>query len=458
MTFDRQLRPIPSAEVPFSLPKIINFELENGLKVLFVKKDDLPILRFNLIANTGSKLDPKYQKGLANLLAMTIDEGAGEFNALELSDEFETLGTHFGVRGNHDSIFITMQTLEENFERSLELFTKVLAQPLFNEKDFAREQNKILTRIMQLKDEPDEAADIAFHRFVFQNSSPYAYPTIGFEKSVKNISAEDIKNFYAQYFAPNNSSLIVVGSIEENELQKILSKHLNNWKRKNISSIELPENKIGANQIYIVDKKSSVQSEIRVGHLSGKRDEKDYFQKFLLNTILGGQFTSRINLNLREKKGYTYGASSAFGYYKDAGYFGVNTSVGIENTANAVQEIIGELERILNGVTKEELEFAKSSIVRKFPSNFETYSQIASNLSAKVIHSLPDNYFNDYIKNINSVPIEEVNKAAAENISPDKLIIVIVGDKEKIKSQFKEINIENFIETNVETLENNYLL
>ena len=191
-----------------------------------------------------------------------------------------------------------------------------------------------------------------------------------------------------------------------------------------------------------------VQSEIRVGHLSTKRNEEDYYSRLILNTILGGQFSSRINLNLREKKGYTYGAHSRFNYFKESAYFYVSTSVGIENTANAIAEIFNELNGIQGGVTPDELEFAKSSIIRKFPSNFESNKQIASNLIGMVIHSLPEEYFNNYVVNVKSINIGDVNSAAAKFILPEKSVTVIVGDKAKLTGQLKDFDIE-IIETGI---------
>ncbi len=436
----RSIKPSPSNEINFSLPEIEKFKLDNELEVFFINKSKLPIIQMNLIINAGSVFDENEKKGLSNLFSMTVDEGAGKYNSLELSDEFETIGSHFNVSSSEDHVYFSLQTLTENFERSLELLSLVITSPHLDEKDFLREQRKIITRLLQQQDEPDEIADLVFEYCVFGKTNPYAFPITGYESSVQNISISDIRNFYSKYILPNNSSLIVVGNIGKEELQENLNKYFHKWKSKNISQeliFPLMPNK---KNIFLVDKKNSVQSEIRVGHISTKRKDNDYFPKLILNTILGGQFTSRINLNLREKKGYTYGAHSRFNYLKECGNFYITTSVASENTANAVKEIFNELDGIRKGVTPEELEFAKLSLIRKFPSNFETYKQIASNLIVSVIHSLPEDYFNTYIKNIKEVTIEEVNSAAEKYILPDDSIIVIVGSKDILEKQLFEIN------------------
>ncbi len=207
--------------------------------------------------------------------------------------------------------------------------------------------------------------------------------------------------------------------------QTYLNKYLPDWKNNNNNFTFLNESPQQTKRIYVYHKEDSVQTEIRVGHISPNRNNDDYFKRMLLNTILGGQFTSRINLNLRERNGYTYGATSRFQYYKDSAFFEVTTSAGIENSVNALKEILFELENIHNGVTDNEVEFAKSSITKKFPLNFETHRQISASLTGKILYNLPDNYFHNYINSVNSVLKSEINKAAKDFINNDNLSIVL---------------------------------
>jgi zinc protease len=428
------------------MPSQSKFSLNNELDIYFVKKNDLPIVRLNVIINAGSKFDPLNKKGTSNLLTMCIDEGAGKYNALELSEQFDLLGAHFSLNCNNDTIQITLQTLKENFRAALDLLGKILTKPHLTEKEFEREKSKIQTRLKQLSDDPDYLANTAFESLLFGDKHPYSFPVLGLDDNIANISNDDIKSFYKKYILPNNSFIIAVGDITETELKENLNEKISVWEKGNadfqVGTASSPDNKT----VYIVNKKDSVQTEIRIGHHSTGKKSKDYFSKHLLNTILGGQFTSRINLNLREKHGYTYGAGSSFNYYKDDAYFGVSTSVGIENTAKALNEIYYELNNIHCGVTEEELSFAKSSIIRKFPLNFETFRQVASHIIGKVIYDLPDDYFDKYIENIKSVTIDEVNKAATDNIFSNSEMTVLVGDKDKLLEQLKD---NNFGEINV---------
>jgi len=445
-SIDKSVKPVPSEEISFSLPEIEKFKLSNNLEVYFIQKTKLPILQFNLLINAGSYLDPAGKKGLSNLLSMAIDEGAGKFNSLELSDEFDLLGSNFSVSSSEDNIYISLQTLKDNLDKSLDLFSMVIKSPHLNESDFKREQRKIITHILQQQDEPDEIADLVFDHIIFGAANPYCSPVVGYDEDVKQISVDDVKTFYSGFILPNNSKLIVVGDISKEELIEKLELYFKDWASKEkTADISFP--KTGSDKkIFLFDKKGSVQSEIRIGHSAPNRNEIDFFPKTILNNILGGQFTSRINLNLREKKGYTYGAHSRFNYLRESAYFLATTSVGAENTGNAVREIMNELEGIKAGIKNEELDFAKSSLIRKFPSNFETYKQIASNLISMVIHSLPGDYFNTYLDNIKSVSKEQVNNAAENYIKPDKAVTVIVGDKDKILDQLKDLNGAGIIE------------
>ncbi|MGA7837065.1 MAG: pitrilysin family protein [Ignavibacteriaceae bacterium] len=446
---ERSQKPGANGEIKFSLPEIQEFRLNNSLNVLFVQKDELPIVRFNLITNSGGKYDTANKKGLANLFSRVLDEGAGKYNAIELSDEFDSLGTNFNINCFNDNIHISLQTLAENLDKSLELFATVLISPHLDKKSFDREKRKVITALQQLKDSPDEIADIAFDHIVFGKNNPYAHPVIGYPDGLENISTEDISSFYKERLGPADSTLIVVGNINREILEEKLNNYFSDWKSNSSNpQLSFPSTSSGPN-IYFVHKEGSVQSEIRIGHIAEKRSKGNFFPKHMMNIILGGQFSSRINLNLREDKGYTYGAHSRFNYLKEAAQFIVSTSVGSENTGNAINEIIRELDEIKKGIKKEELAFAKSSVTLRFPGNFETYGQIAGNLISLVLHSLPRNYFSTYLDSINNVNEEQITRAAVENIHTDKLSVLVAGDKKLFLEQLEGLEISEIIELDI---------
>lgn len=436
MQIDRSKRPKSSGNIDFSLPTLFTQRLNNGLDVYFVEKNELPIIRLSLLINSGSRYDPLDMKGLNNLVAMCVDEGAGELNSLQLADEFEMLGAQFSVSADDDVILLSLQVLTENFTKAFKLFTDVLTKPQFNEADFKREQNKVLVKLKQLNAEPDYLADTAFEFLLFGNSSPYSFPTLGTDKTVNRISTEAVRNSYSNNFAPINSKFVVVGNIGLN-IQSQINSALELWTSKSSINNQMIKVEKSNRQLFIINKEDSVQTEIRVGHSTTKRNPVDFFQKQIFNLVLGGQFSSRLNLNLREKNGFTYGISSRFNYWKDAGYFGISTSVDTDLTYSALKEIFFEVTKIKEGISLEELTFAKSSLIKRYPSNFETYRQISGNIISKIIHNLPDNYFESYVEKVNSLSLEEVNEAGSKSIHTEELVTVLVGDSTRILSQIK---------------------
>ncbi len=443
MSLDRTKKPTSMTGLEFVPPVIEEIKFKNGLRIFYLYKDKLPLIRLNLMIDAGSKYDPIDKKGLAYLTSLVLDEGADGLNALELSDEFDLLGSNFNVSTDNDSINLSLQCLTENFERSFELFSKVLLYPEFKEDDFNREKKKLITQIIQSKDEPDYLADQIFDKIIFGTSSPYSFPVIGYEDSVNSINLNDIINHYHNFFTASNSFLVIVGNTPREQLISLLEKYLPGWENKSTNKYLSFNSSSQKNKFFMHHKAEAVQTEIRVGQVTQKRDSKDYFQKLLLNAVLGGQFTSRINLNLRERNGYTYGATSRFQYFKETGFFQVATSVGAENTGNALKEILFEIDNIKKGITDQELEFAKSSITKKFPMNFETYRQIVSNVSGKILYDLPDDYFETYIDKISNVTKNEVEDIAKTSINNNELVIVLVGDKNLIKDKINNLGFDS---------------
>lgn len=430
----------------FTIPKIKLFHSANGSEIYFIKKDKLPIVYFTVLFFSGSKYDPTEQKGLAFLTSLLIDEGAGEYDALQLNNEIEKLGTVLNIGVNHDTFSFSILSLKENFIRSFELLSKILNEPKFEEKDFTREKKKVLDKILQLKDEPSYIANTAFYKQIF-GENYYAFPEIGYEKFIQNILNDDVKKFYDKYLRNTKRKYIVVGNISEEEILKLIDKHFAS-QTNDIDEVlfELPIR--SKTKFYFIHKVDSAQGEIRIGHIAKTKNSSDYYATKIMNTILGGQFSSRINLNLRERKGFTYGAHSFFNYFKKAGYFEVATAVNIQNVGDAVSEILFELNNIRENITKEEIDFAKSYLIKRFPSNFETYTQLVQNIFSIILHSLPIDYYEHYIPNIDSTTNEEIIKAAKQNIFPNELVVLTVGDKNKLLPQFMNL-AEEVIELDI---------
>jgi zinc protease len=433
----RKYPPSEYGKIEFSLPSIEKAKLGNN-NLYYVHKSNLPICQLDLMINSGSKSDPQGKDGLAHLTAMLLDEGAGEFDALELSDEFEKLGTIFSISSDKDTIHLSLLSMEEYFERSLELLSMVLFKPKFTNEDFQREKQKLLSKIIQSKDNPSNLAHVLFDKLIYTNSG-YSKPIIGTKESINSISLDDIREYHKNVILNGAWDTICVVNYEKSKLENLIAKHLSHDISHEFRGTQIESNTdLSPTKIYLVNHEGAAQTELMIGHCGTKRDEGNYFARHLLNSILGGQFTSRINLNLREDKGYTYGAGSTFSYNKNAGSFYVSTSVQSEVTGNAINEILYELNNIQKGVSEKELDFAKSSLVKRFPAQFETYSQVSNNLANIIIHGLPFNYYNLYLSNLQKTSIEEVNQSAHKYIHNNNLVIVCVGNSEMIKKQLLE--------------------
>lgn len=435
-----RLKPEIKNEIHFKIEDIHTKNLSNGLKIFYLQKEKLPLIRINFKIEAGGKFDAVSIPGLARLTSRIIDEGADGLSALEISDEFDLLGTDISISTDNDFISFSLQSLEENFERSVELLSKIILKPDFPEKEFEREKRKLLVSILQLKDDPERIADQIFDKVLFDGHY-YSLPVNGYYETVEKIIPDDVKKHYSENFRADKSFVVGAGSISNEKFCDLIEKYFAVWTT-NDTEHSLPSEILNINnKIFIYDKPESVQTEIRVGYVSGKRNQEDFFRKHLLNTIFGGQFNSRLNSNLREKNGFTYGVHSQFSYLKDNGYFVISTSVNNENTFAAVNEILNEVDKLKNGVTEEEIGFAKTSLTRKYPLYFETYRHLTSNLSALATQNLPLNYFNTYLHELNKVTPDEVNFEAAKLAKAD-MKIILVGNKISFADEFQKSGVE----------------
>ncbi len=429
---DRTIKPIPTGEIEFNLPEINKFELDNKLKVYFVKKNTLPIIQINFVIPSGSIYDPQNQNGIAKLTSMLLDEGAGNLSGLEIADKLETLGAILNINTNKEFTTLSLLTLKENLVKSLEIISLIITSPDFNKTDFERELLRLKNQIIQLNDDPSYIASDEFIKTVY-NGTPFEFATNGSLETIKNIAEEKIKSFYSVRYLPNKSYVITVGDTNQDELNKLLNTFFGHWQINEPVIISSTTVKKTSRQIVFIDKPNAAQSELRVGHFSKGRNSDDFYARTVLNSIIGGQFSSRINLNLREDKGYTYGVNSNYSYNSLGSTFTISTSIKTENTIEAVKEILFELENVKSTITEEEITFSKSYLIRRYPSLFETYSQVAANISLLPIFNLQDDYFENYISNLNSVNLGEVSKAANDAILLDEMVIIVLGNKSIIK-------------------------
>jgi zinc protease len=443
-TGDRSLLPKEKPDPKLVLPAVQRRKLSNGLDVLVVEHHELPVVSLNLVMKMGAAGDPADKAGLASITADMLDEGTATRSSLEISDQLARIGSSLNIGAGWDSTTASMRTLTRHLDRALEIYSDVISNPAFPEKDFERLRLQRLAALRQQRDSPDAIAGLVFQTVLYGRGHPYGHPLAGDEASLTGLSGADVRGFYETYYRPNNSALIVVGDVKPDAVVAKLEKAFAGWKSGHVPAVDVSAAPLQRDHsaIYLVDRPGSVQSVIQIGQVGAPRSSPDYFPLFVMNRILGGASSARINLNLREDKGYTYGANSAFSFRRGAGPFTAQAPVQGFSTKESVYEFMKEIRGIRGEipVTPAELEAAKQSIVRGFPRNFETPDQIAGNLELIVTYDLPDTYFNSYIERVQAVSLEDVNRVANRYLQPDRMAIVIVGDRNSIERPLRTLD------------------
>ena len=426
----------------FRLPRMQRRTLSNGLEVRLVEHHEMPVLGMQLIVRGGGAADPADHAGLASVTADLLDEGTATRDALTLSGELDAIGARLLTFAEWDANGMVLLTTTRQADRGLELFADILLRPAFPEKDFDRLRNQRLTGLRQRRDNPIAIADLVYTTVLYGSKHPYGHSMFGTEPSLRQITLKDIRAYYDSYYRPNNSTLIVVGDITMDRLVPKLEKAFAGWQKGDVPPVDLtpppPREKA---VIYLVDKPGAAQSVLSIGHVGVERGTADYYPLLVMNAILGGQFSSRVNMNLRETKGYTYGARTGFDYRRGAGPFTASAGVQTAVTKESVFEFMKELRGIRGDmpITEAELEFAKQSLVRGFPRTFETPEQIAGRLATVALYGLPDDYFDSYVERVSAVTADDVKRVATRYLDPDRMAIVVVGDRAVVEKGLREL-------------------
>ncbi len=440
-TLDRSKVPALGPPPKVSLPPIVTRQLPNGLKLMIVEQHELPLADFVLVVGSGGTMDPAAKGGVANLTSSMLTEGTASRSALEIADQIAYLGIGLNAGSSWDAATVNLHTPTSQLDSALALFSDVVLHPAFRGEDFERVKKNRLTALVQLKDRPTAIADQAYAAILYGTSHPYGHNLLGTEASVTGMSAADLQSFYRTNFVPNNATLIVVGDVTPDVVEKKVSALLGGWQRGNVSPVTFGNApKAGATTVNLVDKPGAAQSSFRIGSIGVPRSTKDYFALNVMNTILGGTFTSRLMQNLRETHGYTYGARSRFDMRQSAGPFTASAEVVAAKTDSGLIEFMKELNAIRDTVPTVELNKAKRFLQLSMPSDFETTQQIANQLIPVVLYGLPLDYYNNYVSNIENITQADVQRVARQYINPSSLAIVIVGDRKSIESGLKAVN------------------
>ncbi len=441
---DRSSPPKPGPAPRLTLPPVQTRTLANGLPVWIVERPRVPTVTLVLVVKSGSAADPAGRYGLASLTAAMLTEGAGGRDALTLADEVDFLGATLESSSSFDASTVTLQVPVARLAQALPLMADVATRPDFPQAELDRLREQRLTGLRTARDNPPQIASLAFPLLVYGDGHRYGTSALGTATSLRGFTPDQLRQFHAAHYRPDNAALIVAGDVSAATLLPLLEKYLATW-RAPAGALAPPAlaapAPLAARAVTLVDKPGAAQSVIRIGAVGAARDTPDYFALQVMNTILGGSFTSRLNQNLREEHGYAYGAASNFDMRRLAGPFFAGANVQTDKTAESVTEIMNELQAIRREVPSDELAKARNYLALRFPGEFETNAAVADAYADLAIYGLPVTYYDSYVERIQAVTAADVQRVAARYVQPERLAVVVVGDRQVVEAKLKALDL-----------------
>jgi zinc protease len=438
----RKEPPKPGQARPPQLPTPSSFQLANGLTVLVNERPGLPFVSASLVVKTGSGANPAGKPGLASFAAAMLDEGTATRSALQIADEVAQLGGSLTTTSSMDAVQVAAGSLRRTFPALVDVVADVVRHPAFPADEVERQRASRLASLAQQRGNASQVANAAMFGALYGSSHPYGYTELGTEASNKAMTADDMRRFWTENFVPNNAALVVSGQITVTDLKPLVEKAFGDWQRGTPAAPAPGEPATTSARLVLVDRSAAPQTEVRVAAIGAPRATPDYEAIRVMNETLGGLFSSRINLNLREAHGYTYGAYSQFVFRRTPGPFLVGAGVRTDVTAPAVSEILREVQRMRDsGVTPDELSMAKDSLVRSLPSQFETSEGTTTSTANIYMYDLGVDYYSKLPSRLMAVTADQVKAVSAKYLVPEKLIVVAVGDRAKIGGALQKLDL-----------------
>jgi len=434
--------PAPAPASALRLPRPTRFTLANGLTVYHVEDHSLPLVTAGLVFRSGSAADPADLPGLAYFTADMLEQGTKTSDAMKIADRLHAIGTTWDVNFDMDSGARRVRSLTGNASAAMALLAEVALQPTFPEAEIERGRQDRLAALLQQKDSPPETATRVFLPALYGPNHPYGHTILGTEASLKKITRDDIARFHETEDTPGNAALVVVGDMPEAAVRKMAQERFGTWKGAASAARALPAGAATGSRVVIVDKPGMPQTRLLVGQLGVARNDPDYDALSVMNTILGGGFTSRINQNLREKNGYTYGTYSTVSENAGPGRLVVAGGIRTDVTGPAIAEIFKEVRGMKEGsVTEAELARARGARIQALPGRFETSGYVATQMGSLFTFGLPDDYFQTLPGRLGKITAEDLSAMARKYLVPDQMLIVAVGDRSKIAPQIEPLGL-----------------
>jgi zinc protease len=439
---DRTKPPTPADVRDFIFPAIKRDELPNGLALYAVPHGIMPLITFRLVVHAGGEHDTQGTAGLAYLTARSLEAGTSTRSADRLAWDFEKLGAELDVDVVWDYAALTVTAPADRAEAALALLAEVVLDPALAAEEIDRLKNEQVAELLQRDAEPRALASDQANRFIFAEQTPYHRPLPGLRETVLGFTADTVRNEYTSLWRAASAGLVAVGAIDADKLQDLASRHLGEWSGTAPQAKPKIASANHATPIHLVHRAGSVQSEIRVGHVGVPRKHPDYYPLVIANSILGGAFTSRLNMTLREKHGFTYGVRSAFGFRKHPGPFVIQTAVATDVTARALDVIWQETSGLLkDGPTEAEISAARDYLSGTIPLELETTEQIAARASEIFVFDLPEDYYAQHRDHLRQVTAAEAARAGRQHIRMSDFVVTIVGDAQLLEKDIGALNI-----------------
>jgi zinc protease len=430
----------PVRPLQLSTPESVT--LPNGLTLILSRRTGVPIVAANLVLRTGSDANPIDRPGLANFVAAMLDEGTSTRNALQIADQTAQMGATLGTNSSMDATTVSARSLAKNFPATLDLMADVVLRTSFPAEEIERQRASRLAQLVQQRDNPAQVAAQVAAAALYGTRHPYGFSEIGTEAAVKGITRDQMSAFWRQNFVPNNAALIVAGDISMVELRTLAERAFGGWARGTPVSPTLSAPATTAARVVIVDKPGSPQTQVRVVSIGAPRSSPDFRPLQVMNQALGGLFSSRINMNLREQHGYTYGANSQFTFRRAAGPFQVASAVRTDVTAPAVSEVFNEIRGMVERpLSAEELQKAKDAMANSLPGAFETSAGAVNNFSNVFTYNLGLDYYTQYAAQVRAVTADQVRSVAKNYLVPERMVVIAVGDDKMIRPELLKLNL-----------------
>ena len=434
MTFDRSTPPEPGPIRPFDFPAVDADRIAGGLALRTARRPQVPVVAFSLVLPAGESVAPPERAGVAVLAGDALEGGTGRRSGTELAEALEGIGADLSVGTGWDATTVSLSCMADRKEEALAILAEVVLDPAFPDDEVERSRDQRLARIRQRAMTPSALASDRASALFYADGVPYGRPLAGVEETVAPLDADALRAFVDARYRPEDAGLVVVGDVDVGEIAGLVEEHFAGWSGAAASAPPvdaLPRTR--RRLVHVIDRPGSVQSEIRVGHPGAPKTTDDYHALVVANVVLGGAFTSRLNMNLRERHGFTYGVRSRFAFRRSAGPFRVSTAVASDVTAPAVREIVSELDALVTGgLTDDEVSAARDYVAGVFPLRLETSGQLADRIAELLVYGLPDDWHARYRESIRGVEREGAEEAARRWIRPDEAQVVVVGDADEI--------------------------